>query len=118
LLAKIAEQCKKVLGGTMPDRNVSTSRDLIYHQHTKIIAKRAFAVSDGVQGLYPFCGLKHRGDKKFYDVIPPLLEKKYFRTIGKAGNDERNKRDYGPPILTLIRELMPASCISLRWSPL
>ena len=102
----------------MPDRNVSTSRDLIHHRHTTIIAKSAFAVSDGEQRLYSFHKPRHRGDKKFYDSIPPLLEKKYLRTIGKARNDERSKRDYGPPVLTLIRELMPASCISLRRGPL
>ncbi len=30
----------------MPDRDVSTIRDLIYYQHAKIIAKSAFAASD------------------------------------------------------------------------
>ena len=50
----------------MPDRDVSTIRDLIYHQYTKIVAKSAFAASDGESRL------KHRGDKKFYDSIPPV----------------------------------------------
>jgi hypothetical protein len=49
----------------MPDREVATIRDLIYYQNARIIAKSAFAASD--------CRLKHRGDKKFYDSIPPLL---------------------------------------------
>jgi hypothetical protein len=30
--------------------------------------------------------LKHRGDKKFYDSIPPLLEKKYLKTIYNCHN--------------------------------
>ena len=50
----------------MPDRDVSTIGDLIYHQYTKIVAKSAFAASDGESRL------KHRGDKKFYDSIPPV----------------------------------------------
>ena len=51
----------------MPDREVATIRDLIYYQYATIIAKSAFAASDGESRL------KHRGDKKFYDSIPPLL---------------------------------------------
>ena len=51
----------------MPDREVSTIRDLIYYQYATIIAKSAFAASDGESRL------KHRGDKKFYGSIPPLL---------------------------------------------
>ena len=35
----------------------------------------------GVEGVYSFCRLKQRGDTKFYDSIPPLLEKKYLKTI-------------------------------------
>ena len=55
----------------MPDRDVSTIRDLIYYQYAKIIAKSAFAASDGWEAYR----LRHRGDKKLYDSIPPLLEK-------------------------------------------
>jgi hypothetical protein len=51
----------------MPDRDVSTIRDLIQYQYATIIAKSAFAASDG-ESL-----LKLRGDKKFLDSIPPLL---------------------------------------------
>ena len=51
----------------MPDRDVATIRDLIYYQYATIIAKSAFAASDGESSL------KLRGDKKFYDSIPPLL---------------------------------------------
>ncbi len=51
----------------MPDRDVATTRDLIHYQHATIIAKSAFAASDGESRL------KHRGDKKFYDSIPPVL---------------------------------------------
>jgi hypothetical protein len=50
----------------MPDRDVATIRDLIYYQYAKIVAKSAFAASDGESSL------KLRDDKKFYDSIPPL----------------------------------------------
>ncbi len=50
----------------MPDRDVSTIGELIHHQHATIIAKSAFAASDGENSL------ELRGDKKFYDFIPPL----------------------------------------------
>ena len=33
--------------------------------------------SDGREGYR----LTHRGDEKFYDSIPPLVEKKYLKTI-------------------------------------
>jgi hypothetical protein len=54
LFAKMAKQCKKILRGTMPDRDVATIRDLVYYQYAKIIAKSAFAASDGAQGLHSF----------------------------------------------------------------
>jgi len=57
----------------MPDRDVRTIRDLIYYRYATIIAKNAFAASDGVQGIHSFHRLKHRGDKKFYGSIPLLL---------------------------------------------
>jgi hypothetical protein len=64
----------------MPDRDVATIRDLIYYQYAKIIAKSAFAASDGGSRL------KHRGDKKYHDSIPPLLDKKYLKTIYNCHN--------------------------------
>ena len=51
----------------MPDRDVATIRDLIYYQYATIIAKSAFAVSNGKSRP------KHRGDRKSYDSIPPVL---------------------------------------------
>ena len=51
----------------MPDRDVATIRHLIHYQYATIIAKSAFAASDGESRL------KHRGDKKFHGSIPPLL---------------------------------------------
>ena len=51
----------------MPDREVSTIRDLVYYQYVTIIARSAFAASDGGSRL------KHRGDKQFHGSIPLLL---------------------------------------------
>jgi hypothetical protein len=64
----------------MPDRDVATIRDLIYYPYAKTAAKSAFAASDGESRL------EHRGDKKFYDSIPPLLEKKYLKTVYNCRN--------------------------------
>ena len=33
------------------------------------------------KGLYRFFKEKYPGERKFYDLIPPLLEKKYLKTI-------------------------------------
>ena len=62
----------------MPDRDVTTVTDLIYYQYAKIIARSAL---HGDRGLYSFYKSKHPGQKKFYDLIPSLLEKKYLKTI-------------------------------------
>ena len=51
----------------MPYRDVASIRDLIYYRYATIIAKSAFAASDGESSL------KRRDDKKFYGSIPPLL---------------------------------------------
>ncbi len=68
----------------MPDRDVRTIRDLIHYQYAKIIARSALHAPDGTahdRGLYSFYKAKHSGQKKFYDLIPSLLEKKYLKTI-------------------------------------
>ncbi|MBN1765109.1 MAG: hypothetical protein JW860_07620 [Sedimentisphaerales bacterium] len=33
------------------------------------------------KGLYQFFREKYAGERKYYDLIPPLLEKKYLKTI-------------------------------------
>jgi len=48
----------------MTDRDVNTIRDFIHYQHATIIAKSAFAASDGESRL------KLRGDKMFLDFHP------------------------------------------------
>ena len=64
----------------MPGRDVATIKDPIYYQYAKIIPKSTFAGAGGESRL------KHRGDKKFYGSILPLLEKKYLKTISNCNN--------------------------------
>ena len=64
MLAKIAEQYKKVLRGAHAGQDVGTIRDVIHYQYTTIIAESAFAASDGESRL------KVRGDKKLLDFHP------------------------------------------------
>lgn len=60
----------------MPDRGVKTIRELIYYQYSKIIAKSAFELPDGVEAKYrhygfiksTFKGLKY-GTKSWSDII-------------------------------------------------
>ena len=48
----------------MPDRDVKTIRDLVYYPYATIIARNAFAASDGESRL------KLRGDRKLLDFHP------------------------------------------------
>jgi hypothetical protein len=67
LLAKIAEQYHKVLRGISCRTGKSApSETSSICRYATIIAKSAFAVSDGESRL------RDRDDKKFYDSIPPL----------------------------------------------
>lgn len=49
--------------------------------HNQVWACEHCNFSKGTLGLYEFFKLKHPKEKKFYDLIPPLLEKKYLKTI-------------------------------------
>jgi hypothetical protein len=76
--------------GDMPDRGVTTIRDLIYYQYAKIIARSAFSVPDGTAAKGDHYGfIKHtfrdlKSAKKSWSeitLIPSLLEKKCLKTI-------------------------------------
>lgn len=67
---KINERCK--------------SCDAIQGVHNIIWACKSCNSSKGTKGLYHFYQDKFEGDKKFYDLIPSLLEKKYLKTIYKC----------------------------------
>ena len=49
--------------------------------HNQVWACRQCNSSKGTKGLYEFFKAKYPNEKKFYDLIPPLLEKKYLKTI-------------------------------------
>lgn len=49
--------------------------------HNQIWACKSCNISKSNMGLYEFYKGKHPQEKKFYDFIPSLLEKKYLKTI-------------------------------------
>jgi 5-methylcytosine-specific restriction endonuclease McrA len=55
--------------------------DKIQGIHNQVWACKQCNSSKGTKGLYEFYRAKYPNEKKFYDLIPPLLEKKYLKTI-------------------------------------
>ena len=55
--------------------------DTIQEIHNQIWACGQCNSMKARKGLYQFFKEKYPGEKKFYDLIPPLLEKKYLKTI-------------------------------------
>jgi len=55
--------------------------DKIQGIHNQVWACRQCNSSKGTKGLYEFYKAKYPNERKFYDLIPPLLEKKYLKTI-------------------------------------
>jgi len=55
--------------------------DTIQGIHNQIWACSICNSAKGTKGLYEFYREKFPGEKKYYDLIPPLLEKKYLKTI-------------------------------------
>jgi len=55
--------------------------DKIQGIHNQVWACRQCNSSKGTKGLYEFFKSKYPDERKFYDLIPPLLEKKYLKTI-------------------------------------
>lgn len=49
--------------------------------HNQIWSCKNCNSQKGTMGLYKFYKAKHPDDKKFYDIIPSLAEKKYLKTI-------------------------------------
>lgn len=49
--------------------------------HNQVWACRECNLLKKDKGLYTFFRLKYPGERKFYDFIPPLIEKKYLKTI-------------------------------------
>jgi hypothetical protein len=55
--------------------------DTIQGIHNQVWACRRWNSAKGTMGLYEFYRARYPHEKKFYDFIPPLLEKKYLKTI-------------------------------------
>jgi hypothetical protein len=55
--------------------------DIIPGIHNQIWACGGCNCLKGTKGLYEFYRAKYPAERKFYDLIPPLLEKKYLKTI-------------------------------------
>lgn len=49
--------------------------------HNQVLACRQCNSAKGTMGLYEFFKIQYPNEKKFYDILPPLLEKKYLKTI-------------------------------------
>jgi 5-methylcytosine-specific restriction endonuclease McrA len=49
--------------------------------HNQALACGSCNSSKSTMGLYEFFQSRHPSESKFYDLIPPLLEKKYLKTI-------------------------------------
>jgi ribosomal protein L37AE/L43A len=60
--------------------------DTIQGIHNQIWACRECNSSKGAKGLYEFFKEKYPGERKFYDLIEPLVEKKYLKTIYNCHN--------------------------------
>lgn len=54
---------------------------IIQSIHNQVWACRQCNSAKGTMGLYEFFKVKYPKEKKFYDFIPTLLEKKYLKTI-------------------------------------
>lgn len=55
--------------------------DTIQSIHNQVWACRKCNSSKSRTGLYSFYKKRYPDEKKFYDLIPPLLEKKYLKTM-------------------------------------
>jgi len=55
--------------------------DRIQGIHNQVWACKDCNSLKGTKGLYEFYKTKFSQEKKFFDLIPPLLEKKYLKTI-------------------------------------
>lgn len=54
--------------------------------HNQVFACGPCNTQKGTMGLYEFFRSRHPTEPKFYDRIPPLLEKKYLKTIYNCHN--------------------------------
>lgn len=58
--------------------------DTIQGIHNQVWSCRECNFAKGAKGLYEFFRDRYPGERKYYDMIPPLAEKKYLKTIIKC----------------------------------
>jgi 5-methylcytosine-specific restriction endonuclease McrA len=58
-----------------------SSCDHIQQIHNQVWACESCNSSKGTMGLYEFFKKQHPTERKYYDLIPKLLEKKYLKTV-------------------------------------
>ncbi|MGA2242677.1 MAG: HNH endonuclease [Verrucomicrobiota bacterium] len=58
--------------------------DRVQGIHNQVWACQSCNSAKGDLGLYEFLQKLHMGEPKFYDLIPPLVEKKYLKTIANC----------------------------------
>jgi len=57
----------------MPDRDVETIRDLIYYQYAKIMARRAFGVTDGNEAKRQHYGFIKKTFRELKSGVGPFI---------------------------------------------
>jgi hypothetical protein len=74
-------QREHIVPKSLPIRLECKTCDVIQGIHNQIWAYGGCNFLKSTKGLYEFYREKHPSESKFYDFIPPLLEKKYLKTI-------------------------------------
>lgn len=70
-----------IVPGSLLINDRCSSCDVIQSIHNKVWACRTCNSQKGNAGLYSFYQKRSPQEKKFFDFIPPLVEKKYLKTV-------------------------------------
>jgi ribosomal protein L37AE/L43A len=65
--------------------------DKIQGIHNQVWACKQCNSSKGTKGLYEFYKQKYPNERKFYDLIPQLLKKKYLKIMMMLLNKYKNQ---------------------------
>lgn len=71
--------------------------DVIQSIHNQVWACRSCNSQKGTTGLYAFYAKRLPADRKYYDKLPPLAEKKYLKTVYECLNKCTNCLTQVPP---------------------
>ncbi len=70
-----------IVPGSLLINERCTSCDTIQSIHNKVWACKVCNSEKGTSGLYTFYRRRLPSEKKYFDQIPPLVEKKYLKTV-------------------------------------